>query len=263
MHKPKFSQHYLIDKTVAENVVKGGSFTPEDTVIEIGPGKGVLTALIAPQVNKLVCLEIDTYLTRRLQEKFKDQTNIEIIETDFLDWPIRNFKSQISNLKFISNLPYSVTSPIIRKALSNKSWTTAVFMMQKEVGERILSGPGSRDYGFLSICTQFYSVPEKLFNVSSSCFDPVPDVESIVLKFTRKKISVKDRAIAGKMFELVKAAFSQRRKTIINPLSDALNFPKTELTQILHKAGIDPSLRPEAVSLVQFLELTRLLANKS
>ncbi|MFH0807179.1 MAG: 16S rRNA (adenine(1518)-N(6)/adenine(1519)-N(6))-dimethyltransferase RsmA [Elusimicrobiota bacterium] len=256
MKRIKFGQNYLVDKKIAENIVDCAQLTPEDTVIEIGPGQGVLTELIAPKVSKLICVEIDPELVVKLKNSFKNQKNTEIVHADFLNWTLPGSATKVSKYKLISNLPYYITSPILRKTLAAEGWSWAVFMVQKEVGERILADLGTRHYGVLTLIVKYYSAVEKGFDVDKSCFKPVPEVDSTVLKFTRKTLNQNQLLISEKLFfRVIKAAFSQRRKTVLNSMSAGLNLPKEVITEILSKNGIDPSIRPERICLDKFISL--------
>ncbi|OGS27908.1 MAG: ribosomal RNA small subunit methyltransferase A [Elusimicrobia bacterium RIFOXYB2_FULL_48_7] len=256
MKPTRLGQNFLVDKSVAENIVCSAELSCEDTVIEIGPGKGILTGLIAPLVKKLICVEIDPGLAFQLKEKFGNCKNVEIVTRDFLRWPIPTASQTGSAVKFISNLPYYITSPILNLALSYDNWQTAVFMVQKEVGERILAAPGCREYGVLTLMVLFHAQPGKLFDVSRASFSPVPEVDSTVIKFTRKTPRERCYPVTEKLFHrVIKSAFSQRRKTVLNSMSAGLILPKNQITELLVKNGVDPGIRPEHIPFDKFISL--------
>jgi len=254
--KTQFGQNFLVDKEIAENIVACAQLAPGDTVIEIGPGTGVLTNLIAPRVKNLACVEIDPGLVANLKTIFENRENVEIVHADFLNWIVPAQIVKNAPIKLVSNLPYYITSPILRKTLPWDCWSGAVFMVQKEVGERILADLGTRNYGVLTLICQYYANVEKVFDVDKSCFKPVPEVDSTVLKFTRKSLNQAQLSITEKLFfRVIKAAFSQRRKTVLNSMSAGLNLPKDVITAILAKNGIDPSIRPERIAMDKFISL--------
>jgi len=248
MRQP-FGQNFLVDKNVACKIVDSADIRPGETVIEIGPGKGVLTELIAQKADKVIAVELDRNLAASLRGKFAALKNVEVVNADFLGYtpPPGGLM-----LKIISNLPYNAATPMIEHFLSWLNWTEAVVMVQKEVGERIAALPGGRDYGVLSILCRYYAEPDALFQVGPGCFSPAPKVDSIVLRLRNLHSETPPEGL----FKLVKAAFQQRRKTILNSLSSGLNMPKDALETILTNLGIDPKARPEKLSLKDYLDLT-------
>ncbi|MDR2860540.1 MAG: 16S rRNA (adenine(1518)-N(6)/adenine(1519)-N(6))-dimethyltransferase RsmA, partial [Elusimicrobiota bacterium] len=232
---------------------KAANLTSEDCVFEIGPGKGILTKIIAPIVNNLTTVEIDKTLFSQLSAffSFHNQKNIDLINADILKFDIPADKS----FKFISNLPYNIGTAIIQKLLPLPNWTSAVFMLQKEVAHRIISESGSKDYGYLSIFCSYYAESELLFDVSPSCFNPKPKVVSSVIKFTNKKAPPPD----DDFFKLVKFCFSMRRKTILNSLSSFTELEKNKTIEILKSCSINEMLRPDKLSVFHFLILTKAL----
>ncbi|MDI6641051.1 MAG: 16S rRNA (adenine(1518)-N(6)/adenine(1519)-N(6))-dimethyltransferase RsmA [Elusimicrobiota bacterium] len=261
----KLAQHFLIDKNIAKKIVNAASLTPHDTVVEIGPGRGILTEFIVEAgVNKAICIELDRELFEFLKSKFKNYKNVKIVNTDFMTWELPKIgaraKRELASqpiLKYISNLPYYLTSPILEKVLSSNNWQTAVFMLQKEVAERILAKPGTKEYGALTLLAQFYSSVDELFDVKRTCFHPEPKVEGKVLRFTKDGLSKSYREIQPeKFFKFVKRIFAYRRKTILNALQQAVNIEKEFASNTLQRLNIDSRLRPEDIEPEKFLLLS-------
>ncbi|MCJ7645966.1 16S rRNA (adenine(1518)-N(6)/adenine(1519)-N(6))-dimethyltransferase RsmA, partial [bacterium] len=259
--RKRWGQNFLVDHNIARKMVSSAELSPKDIVVEIGAGKGILTGKIASQVNKVIAIEIDKKLCNFLQEELKNYENVEIIEGDFLKLDISQFlgSSSKSSVKVISNLPYYITSPIIMKLLNVKGWLEATFMLQKEVGERLIAGPGGRDYGALSILVQYHCHVEKQFNVSRNVFRPKPDVDSVVIKLEllkRPRVKVKDEKL---FFEIVHAAFSQRRKKLSNSISNVLKIDKHLLEELLERLKISPIRRAETLSIEEFATISNSL----
>jgi 16S rRNA (adenine1518-N6/adenine1519-N6)-dimethyltransferase len=253
MRQP-FGQNFLTDENIACKIVDSADIRPGETVIEIGPGKGILTSLIAQKADKVIAVELDRNLASSLGGRMSSRKNVEVISKDFLQY---EFPSGTAPVKFISNLPYGAATPIIEKFLPWPDWIEAIVMVQKEVGERIAAHPGGRDYGVLSILTQYFAKPELLFTVGPENFYPHPKVNSIVLRLS----SLHPGPPLPGLFAVVKSAFQQRRKTVLNSISSALNLPKSDLEKLLISVKIDPKLRPENLSLNQFIDLTKQLKN--
>ena len=181
--RTRLGQNFLVDKNIAKKIIKSADVSVSDTVIEIGPGKGILTEELLQKTKKIIAVEIDKKLSEELIEKYKNQKNIKIINTDFLKYnPPKKLK-----LKFVANLPYYISSAIIEKILHLNNWDTAVFMLQKEVACRLKATSGFDDYGVLSIACQIFCSVEKMFNVPGTCFNPKPEVTSTVVKLKRLK----------------------------------------------------------------------------
>jgi 16S rRNA (adenine1518-N6/adenine1519-N6)-dimethyltransferase len=247
--RQKDGQNFLIDNNIANNIIKAANLEKYDEVLEIGPGKGVLTKIIQQQVNYLTAVEADGVLSRQLNRyfSFHSARNIKIINVDFLKYNIPN-----TELKVISNLPYNVGTAIIQKILPIKNWTTAVFMLQKEVAQRLAAQPGGKAYGYISIFTSYYSDYKILFDVSPRCFNPPPKVISSVIKLTNKAPEPPDPLF----FDFVKHAFKTRRKTILNCLSSFKNLEKRKAARILDTCALNQILRPDKLSIPDFLRLT-------
>ena len=221
--RQKFGQNFLTDKNIAKNIVRAAELEPDDDVIEIGPGKGILTELIAQAAKHLTIVEIDGVLFEKL--------------------------------KIISNLPYNIGTAVIQKILPLSGWTSAVFTLQKEVAQRLCGKIGTRDYGFLSIFCSYFANIEMLFNISAHCFYPQPQITSSVLKFTNKNSQKPDSLF----FELIKFCFSMRRKAIINSITYFTGLDKYKSAEILRLCSIDPLIRADKLSINNFLELTNIV----
>ncbi|AKL98488.1 ribosomal RNA small subunit methyltransferase A [Endomicrobium proavitum] len=342
--RQKHGQNFLTDNNIINNIIKAAALTKDDEVLEIGPGKGALTKIIAPQVKHLTAVEIDKILFQQLNYyfDFHKTENVTLINEDFLKlqsgkwkveseingkskdkdeqqqslkqvqgdqsekWKVESgingkskdkdeqqqslkqvqgdsvvefnrvsrchcetlvsksavavngavnstFHFPLSTLPFkvVSNLPYNVGTAIIQKILPTPNWTTCVFMLQKEVNERLAAPAGSKDYGYISIFTQYYANAQIMFDVSPRCFTPQPKVTSSVIKLTNKNAPPPNK----NFFPFVKHAFAMRRKTILNAVSSFANLDKTQTAKILQEIKIDPMLRPEKLSIENFLQI--------
>ena len=259
----KWSQNFLIDKNIARKCADALEICEQDAVLEIGPGKGVLTEILLEKAGSLAAVEIDPELSGLLRAKFGGRENFSLLNRDFLDVSLETelaASGKAGDFKVIGNLPYAVTSPIIQKVLGWRGWSRAVFMVQKEVGERMMAKPGGKDYGILSVSVQSKCNVEKVCLVSGSCFRPVPNVESIVLRLE----PLQDPLVAGSeeefFFRVVKSAFAHRRKTIINSMSHSPEFSAEDIGKALKKLDISPKARAETVSLIQFKMLSEALS---
>jgi 16S rRNA (adenine1518-N6/adenine1519-N6)-dimethyltransferase len=272
--RQKHGQNFLIDNNIANNILRAAELSSEDEVLEIGPGKGILTKIIQPQVKHLTAVEIDPVLAQQLKYyfSFHNINNVKIINADFLklqseEWRVESedknnsgasristLHSSLSTLPFkvISNLPYNVGTAIIQKILPLNNWTLCVLMLQKEVIRRLAANPGDKDYGYISIFCSYYADRKVLFDVSPKCFNPPPQVISSVIKLTNKGAKLPDPLF----FELVKRSFSMRRKTILNCLASFKNLEKSQANKILITCGLDPLLRPDRLSISDYLHLT-------
>ena len=237
---PRFDQNFLVDKSVLEKIVVACNLLPDDIVLEIGPGRGVLTEKIIFKVGKLVVVEIDQKLAKSLQEKFINYKNIEIINQDFLDFDLNSvYLPNGKKLKIIGNIPYSITTPIIEKIFTYSNWEMAIIMMQKEVAKRILAVPGKKSFSRLTLWTNFYSKTEPLFEVKKICFRPVPEVDSFVVKFY-PNYEYKNFEHKHILFKIIALIFSQRRKTILNSLSNGLTviYIEAVLVQVISSVTV-------------------------
>ena len=253
--RTRLGQNFLIDKNIAKKIVKSADISVLDTVIEIGPGYGILTDELSKISKKIIAVEIDKKLSEKLIEKYKNQKNIKLINTDFLKYnPPKKQK-----LKFVANLPYYISSAVISKILPLPNWDTAVFMIQKEVANRLKSQPNSSDYGVLTIACQVFCSVEKMFNVPGTCFEPKPEVTSTVVKLKRLKNPLIKKNEEENFFRIVKSAFLHRRKTLLNSLCLELKNDKKKLEEKILQAGISPLCRAETISIDGFVKLAKVL----
>ncbi|MFA5779025.1 MAG: 16S rRNA (adenine(1518)-N(6)/adenine(1519)-N(6))-dimethyltransferase RsmA [Elusimicrobiota bacterium] len=254
--RTRLGQNFLVDKNIAKKIIKSADISASDTVIEIGPGYGILTEELSQKSKKIIAVEIDKNLSEELIEKYRNQKNIKIINTDFLKYnPPRKL-----NLKFVANLPYYISSAIIEKILHLNNWDTAVFMIQKEVADRLKSQPNSPDYGVLTVACQIFCSVEKMFNVPGTCFHPKPKVTSTVVKLKRLINPLIKKNDEKNFFKIVKSAFLHRRKTLLNSLFLELQIDKKNLEEKILQVGISPLCRAETISINDFIKLAEILS---
>lgn len=266
MFQKKFGQNFLIDEHVLEKIIKAAGITKEDMVLEIGPGIGTMTQYLCENSREVIAVEIDRNLIPILEnDTLKEYDNITIINEDILKVDINALVSEKNSgkpIKVVANLPYYITTPIIMGLLeAHVPIDNITVMVQKEVADRMQAGPGSKDYGALSLAVQFYAVPYIAANVPPNCFMPRPNVGSAVIRLTLHKepaVSVKNEK---QMFKLIRAAFNQRRKTLANSISNSpeLSFSKEQAERAIGCLGVTPSIRGEALTLEQFAKLSDLL----
>ena len=257
----RFGQNFLIDAHVLEKIVSAAGITKDDCVLEIGPGIGTMTQYLAESAGQVIAVEIDTNLLPILADTLKDYSNVKVINQDILKVDINELVKEYNNgrpIKVVANLPYYITTPIIMGLFeSNVPIDNITVMVQKEVADRMQVGPGSKDYGALSLAVQYYAEPYIVANVPPTCFIPRPNVGSAVIRLTRYQeppVQVKDPKL---MFKLIRASFNQRRKTLQNGLNNSpeISFSKEEITKAIESLGVSPSVRGEALSLEQFAQL--------
>ena len=262
----RFGQNFLIDAHVLEKIVSAAGITKDDCVLEIGPGIGTMTHYLAESAGQVIAVEIDTNLLPILTDTLKDYSNIKVINQDILKVDINELVKEYNNgrpIKVVANLPYYITTPIIMGLFeSNVPIDNITVMVQKEVADRMQVGPGSKDYGALSLAVQYYASPYIVANVPPNCFIPRPNVGSAVIRLTRYQeppVQVKDPKL---MFKLIRASFNQRRKTLQNGLNNSpeISFSKEEITKAIESLGVSPSVRGEALSLEQFAQLANYFA---
>ncbi|MBW1991075.1 MAG: ribosomal RNA small subunit methyltransferase A [Deltaproteobacteria bacterium] len=267
--KPKKSlgQHFLIHTHQARRIIQALALTPQDTVVEIGPGLGALTVLLAEQAREVVALEVDRTLAAYLsRELFAATPKVRIIQEDVLKFDLLRLCRETGQpLKLVGNLPYHITSPLLFKLMEEKeALSLAVLMVQEEVGHRLLAGPGSRDYGILSILAQYHFCLSRLFSLGPGNFYPSPQVNSVVLKL--EPASPEPRAWdEGTLHRVVKLAFSRRRKTLKNTLAGqaaALGLSPEQALDLMLEAGIDPGHRAETLEVAQFVDLSNRIQAK-
>ena len=259
----RFGQNFLIDAHVLEKIVSAAGITKDDCVLEIGPGIGTMTQYLAESAGQVIAVEIDTNLLPILADTLKDYSNVKVINQDILKVDINELVKEYNNgrpIKVVANLPYYITTPIIMGLFeSNVPIDNITVMVQKEVADRMQVGPGSKDYGALSLAVQYYASPYIVANVPPNCFIPRPHVGSAVIRLTRYQeppVQVKDPKL---MFKLIRASFNQRRKTLQNGLNNSpeISFSKEEITKAIESLGVSPSVRGEALSLEQFAQLAK------
>ena len=252
--KKSFGQNFLIDSHVIEKIIRAAEIGQEDNELEIGPGIGTLTQYLAEAAGRVVAVEIDEKLIPVLGETLAEYDNVEVINQDILKCDVDSiFEGR--PFKVVANLPYYITTPIIMGLLEGKShFDSLTVMIQKEVADRMKAGPGTKDYGALSLAVQYYAEPYLAANVPPNCFMPRPAVGSAVIRLKRREtpaVAVKDEKL---LFKLIRAAFMERRKTLLNAVknSQELDIPKERVEEVLTDLGIDTRIRGEALNLQQF-----------
>lgn len=265
MFQKKFGQNFLIDAHVLEKIISAAGIPKDDCVLEIGPGIGTMTQYLAENAGHVVAVEIDRNLIPILKETLADYDNVTVINEDILRVDIKALAEEYNDgkpIKVVANLPYYITTPIIMGLFeSGVPIDNITVMVQKEVADRMKEGPGSKDYGALSLAVQYYAEPEIVANVPPNCFIPRPNVGSAVIRLTRHKempVEVKDPAL---MFKIIRASFNQRRKTLQNGLGNASELPytKEQIAAAIAEMGLTPTIRGEALSLAQFAQLSDIL----
>jgi 16S rRNA (adenine1518-N6/adenine1519-N6)-dimethyltransferase len=254
--KKSLGQHFLKDPYYLKKITDSARIGPDDQVLEIGPGLGHLTRELAAGAKKIIAIEFDKQLIPRLREEFSETAKIEIVHADALEY---QYDTLPGKWKVVANLPYYISSPIVRKLLHFRNkFTTLSLMLQKEVAERIASPPGSKEYGFLSVLVQFYTEPKIEFMVPANAFTPAPEVDSAMITLTVRKNSRLQVENEGFLMRVVKAAFSQRRKTLRNALKQ-LDVPRESMEKVLAATGIDLGRRAETLSIDDFGALADFL----
>ncbi|MBQ8634340.1 MAG: 16S rRNA (adenine(1518)-N(6)/adenine(1519)-N(6))-dimethyltransferase RsmA [Lachnospiraceae bacterium] len=267
MFQKRFGQNFLIDTHVLEKIIKSAEITKDDLVLEIGPGIGTMTQYLCENAREVIAVEIDKNLIPILEnDTLAQYDNVTIINEDILKLDLNALVKERNGgkrIKVVANLPYYITTPIIMGLFeSHVPLQNITVMVQKEVADRMQAGPGSKDYGALSLAVQYYAKPYIAANVPQNCFMPRPNVGSAVIRLTLHEeppVKVKDETL---LFALIRASFNQRRKTLVNGLTNAaeLNFTKEEVQAALEEIGLSATVRGEALTLEQFAELTNVLA---
>lgn len=261
----KYGQNFLIDEHVLNKIIAAAELTEDDYVIEIGPGIGTMTERMAPECRHVTAIEIDKELIPILSETLSGFDNVDIINEDVLKVDLNKLIAERNDnkpVKVVANLPYYITTPIIMSLLENKiPIDTITVMVQKEVADRMMVGPGTKDYGALSLAVQYYAKSYIVANVPMNCFIPRPNVASAVIRLTCHKeppVTVKDEKL---MFNLIRASFNQRRKTLINGISNfsGLSFTKEQVAMALNSIGLSENIRGEALDLEKFAKLSDAL----
>lgn len=264
----KFGQNFLIDEHVLSKIIRSAEITEDDFVVEIGPGIGTLTQYLAASAREVAAIEIDDALIPILKDTLSAYDNVTVIHEDVLKVDLCKLAEEKNGgkpIKVVANLPYYITTPIIMGLFENHVPVESItIMVQKEVADRMKTGPGSKDYGALSLAVQYYAKPELVANVPPNCFMPRPRVGSAVIRLTRHTevpVEAEDEKL---MFQIIRASFNQRRKTLVNGLGNApeLHIPKEMTTEVLEEMGLSASMRGEALTLAQFAELSNRILEK-
>lgn len=257
----KFGQNFLIDTRVLDKIICAAEITEDDFVLEIGPGIGTMTQYLCEHAREVAAVEIDKNLIPILADTLSCYENVEVIHQDILEVDINALareKNQGNPIKVVANLPYYITTPIIMGLFeSHVPIDSITVMVQKEVAERMQVGPGTKDYGALSLAVQYYAVPEIVANVPPNCFMPRPKVGSAVIRLIRRQESPVQVNNEQMMFALIRASFNQRRKTLVNGLNNAADIPysKQQVETVLKELGLPANVRGETLTLEQFARL--------
>lgn len=260
----KLGQNFLISEEVVNKIVDCSQITKEDLVIEIGPGLGTLTKLLLDKAGKVICIELDTNMLKILEDRFSLYNNFELINNDVLKVDLKNIiekekiKGNIKNAKIVANLPYYITTPIIMKLLEEELELESItVMIQKEVADRLIAIPGSKNTGAITYSVYYYATSEDILEVPNNSFIPEPEVTSKVIKLNIRKQPIINPKDKEKMFKVIKCAFMQKRKTLLNSLTNSKIFEnKAQGIDILEKIGISENVRPEELELEQFAKIS-------
>ena len=264
----KFGQNFLIDTHVLDKIIEASGITKEDFVLEIGPGIGTMTQYLCENAREVVAVEIDKNLIPILEDTLSAYDNVTVINEDILKLDINRLAIERNGgnpIKVVANLPYYITTPIIMGLFeSHVPIDSITIMVQKEVADRMQVGPGTKDYGALSLAVQYYAKPDIIANVPPNCFMPRPNVGSAVIRLTKHSqvpVQVEDEKL---MFRLIRASFNQRRKTLANGLNNApdIHLSKDVIQQSIEELGVPVTIRGEALTLEQFAELANIIKRK-
>ena len=264
----KFGQNFLINTSILEEIIDAAEITKEDFVLEIGPGIGTMTQYLCEAAGAVVAVEIDTNLIPILKDTLSEYNNVEVLNEDILKVDIAKLAEKKNGgkpIKVVANLPYYITTPIIMGLFeSHVPIDSITIMVQKEVADRMKEGPGSKEYGALSLAVQYYAKPEIVVNVPPSCFMPQPKVGSAVIRLTRHENPPVDVDNEKLMFQVIRASFNQRRKTLANGLNNFGSFSlgKEEIQKSIEELGVPVNIRGEALSLEQFAKLSNIINAK-
>ena len=264
----KFGQNFLINPGVLEEIIDAANITKDDFVLEIGPGIGTMTQYLCEAAREVVAVEIDTNLIPILADTLSAYNNVEVLNEDILKVDICKLAKERNGgnpIKVVANLPYYITTPIIMGLFeSHVPIDSITIMVQKEVADRMQEGPGSKEYGALSLAVQYYAKPEIVVNVPPSCFMPQPKVGSAVIRLTRHEQPPVDVKSEKLLFQVIRASFNQRRKTLANGLNNfgAFSIGKEQIQQCIEELGVSANIRGEALSLEQFADLSNIIYDK-
>lgn len=264
----KFGQNFLVDANIVEKIVREAGVSKEDFVLEIGPGIGTMTQILCENAREVTAVEIDRNLIPILKETLDGYNNVSVINEDILKVDIKSLAQEKNGgkpIKIVANLPYYITTPIIMGLFESQVPIDSItIMVQKEVADRMQVGPGSKDYGALSLAVQYYARPQIILNVPASCFMPRPNVDSAVIQLIRHEkppVQVEDEKL---MFGIIRASFNQRRKTLANGLNNSseICLPKEVIISAIEELSGNPSVRGETLTLQQFAELSNIIYHK-
>ncbi|MBQ1802699.1 16S rRNA (adenine(1518)-N(6)/adenine(1519)-N(6))-dimethyltransferase RsmA [Lachnobacterium bovis] len=264
----KFGQNFLINTGVLEDIIEASEITKDDFVVEIGPGIGTMTQYLCENAREVLAVEIDTNLIPILKDTLKEYDNVEVINQDILKVDINKIAEEKNNgrpIKVVANLPYYITTPIIMGLFeSHVPVESITIMVQKEVADRMQTGPGSKEYGALSLAVQYYSNPKIVLNVPPSCFMPQPKVGSAVIKLTCHNNPPVEVDNEKMLFKVIRASFNQRRKTLANGLKNYGGIPlsKEQIQESIEELGVEANIRGEKLSLEQFAQLSNIINKK-
>lgn len=264
-------QNFLIDNNVVESIIEGSNVQENDLVIEIGPGLGTLTSFLLERAKKVICVELDSKMINILNDRFKLYENFELLHDDILKVNLKKIieeekqNSKINNVKIVANLPYYITTPIIMKLLEEQlDLESITVMVQKEVGDRLIATPGDKETGAITYTVYYYANSESILDVPKHSFIPEPEVTSEVIKLKIRKnppVNVINKEV---MFKIIKSAFMQRRKTLLNALTNTkVFFNKEEGIKILNDMGLNENIRAEKLTLENFANIANTICNKS
>ena len=259
-------QNFLIDDETVAGIVEAASVSKEDLIIEIGPGLGTLTKELLERAGKVICIELDKRMIEILEDRFSMYDNFKVINEDVLKVNLKDLiqKEKIKNTKIVTNLPYYITTPIIMKLLEDKlDIETITVMIQKEVADRLVTEPGTGDTGAITYAIHYYTNPKRILEVPNTSFIPSPKVNSTVVKLNILKTPSIEVKNEKQLFDIIKTAFMQKRKTLVNALANSGKYgSKEQVEKTLQKLEIDLKIRPEKMSLEQFAKLSNLIETK-
>lgn len=277
-YKHSLGQNFITDEFILEDIATESKIQGDDFVLEIGPGNGALTRCLCDRVHHVISVEVDASLLPLLRDNLKNYTNLSIINADFLNYDFSNiiaefskfgFDKDTNHIKVVANLPYYITSPIIQALLFNPYISEMTIMVQKEVAERICASPSSKAFGVLTLSCNYFSVTNPLFIVTKDCFFPMPKVDSAVVNFVKHKhfidvhntsnFHIEEDPSYKKLFSIIKASFSERRKKLVNSLVNAGNFEKEKVLSAFKELGFDELIRAENLSLDDYQSLSKIL----
>ena len=264
----KYGQNFLIDGNILEKIVTEAGITDKDFVLEIGPGIGTMTQYLCEAAREVVAVEIDRFLIPVLEDTLRSYDNVTVINSDILKLDLNAFIQEKNNgnpVKIVANLPYYITTPIVMELFESHAPIESItIMIQKEVADRMQVGPGTKDYGALSLGVQYYAKPQIVAIVPPSCFMPRPNVASAVIRldrYTESPVKVTDEKL---FFQIIRASFNQRRKTLVNGLMNGMNlgYTKEELGEILLSIGWKENIRGEALTIEEFAQLSNIISSR-